>query len=117
MSRSYSDLLVWQKSMDLATEIYKLCKLLPAEEQYSLCSQMQRAAVSIPSNIAEGFGRSGISEQKHFLSIANGSRTELQTQLLLCERIEYLSREQTKSALLLTEEIGKMMYSLSQSLE
>ncbi|MBO4836396.1 MAG: four helix bundle protein [Clostridia bacterium] len=116
MSGSYRDLVVWQKSMDLAAEVYELCKLLPVEEQYGLRSQMQRAAVSIPSNIAEGYGRNGKSEQKQFLFIANGSRTELQTQLLICERIGYLNREQSKAALLLTEETGKMLYMLIQSL-
>ncbi|MCR5783862.1 MAG: four helix bundle protein [Clostridia bacterium] len=114
---SYRDLLVWQRGMDLALEVYKLCKFLPATEQFGLCSQMQRAAVSIPSNIAEGRGRGGINEQLQFLKIANGSRTELQTQILLCEKIGYLTRAQTRHVLLLTEELGKMLFTFSQSLK
>ena len=114
---SYRDLQVWQKSMDLAVEIYALTKHMPPSENYGLTSQMQRASVSIASNIAEGHGRSNDNEMVRFLSIANGSRTELQTQLLLCERIGYLTREQTRFALKLTEEIGKMIYALQQALK
>ncbi len=113
---SYRDLIVWQKSMDLATEVYRIMKLMPSSESIGLISQMQRAAVSIPSNIAEGFGRNNNKEFVRFLMIANGSKSELQTQLLLCEKIGYLTREQTRPALLLTEEIGKMLFSLSESL-
>lgn len=117
MKGSYRDLQVWQKGMDLAAEIYSLCKLLPSSEQFGLCSQMQRSAVSIPSNIAEGHGRGSPNEQLHFLNIANGSRTELQTQLLLCERIGYLTRAQTARGLMITEELGKMIYSFSVTLK
>ena len=85
--KSYKDLIVWQKSMDLVIEIYKLVKKLPKEETYSLSDQMRRAVVSIPSNIAEGYTRKSTNEYLNFLSIANGSRTELETQLLICERI------------------------------
>ena len=114
--KSFRNLIVWQKSMDLAAEVYRLVKLLPASEGFGLISQMQRAAISIPSNIAEGFGRYNPKEFARFLFIANGSRAELQTQLLLCERIGFLTREQTRPSLLLTEEIGKMLFSLSDSL-
>ena len=80
---SYQDLLVWQKSVELCVEIYKLVKLLPKEEMYGLSDQMRRAVVSIPSNIAEGYTRKSTNEYLNFLSIANGSRTELETQLLI----------------------------------
>ena len=116
MYSSYRDLEVWQKSMDLAVEIYELSKQLPSTENYALADQMRRAVVSIPSNIAEGHGRGTEREFQRFLAIANGSCAELQTQLLLSERIGYLSHEQTKTSLLLTESIMKMLYSLSKSL-
>ncbi len=117
MNRTYRDLLIWQKGMDLAVEVYEVCKSLPSSEQYGLCSQMQRAAVSVPSNIAEGHGRGGANEQLHFLNIANGSRTELQTQLFLCERLGYCTEEQIAPALALSEELGKMLYSFSETLK
>ena len=76
---SCEDLIVWQKAMDLTTEIYRLIKFLPREETYALSDQMRRAAVSIPSNIAEGHGRNSNKEFANFLSIARGSLTELRT--------------------------------------
>ena len=91
--------------MDLTVTVYNLIKLLPKEELYSLSDQMRRAAVSIPSNIAEGHGRGSTKEFLRFLSIAQGSKAELQTQLLICERLNYLDREQTKTSLALTEEV------------
>ena len=112
----FRDLLVWQKAMDLVEEVYRLVKQLPREETYALSDQMRRAAVSIPSNIAEGQARNSSKEFRQFLSIALGSRAELQTQILICERLQYLSREQTKAALVLTEELGKMVYALKQAL-
>ncbi len=114
--QNYRDLLVWQRAMDLVVEVYRLVKLLPKEEQYALADQMRRAVVSIPSNIAEGQARKGKKEFLNFISISQGSRAELQTQLLICEKLDYLTREETKKALLLTEEIGKMMFSLTKKL-
>ncbi|MBQ6018845.1 MAG: four helix bundle protein [Clostridia bacterium] len=113
---TYRDLNVWQKAMELAEYTYNLCSLLPEEERFGLISQMQRAAVSIPSNIAEGHGRNSDKEFIRFLMIANGSKCELQTQILLCEKIGYLKRENTKQVLVLTEKVGKMIYSLMNSL-
>ena len=115
-ARHYRELVVWQKAMALVEEVYKLVKWLPKEELYALSDQMRRAAVSIPSNIAEGQARNSTKEFIQFLSIAQGSRAELQTQILLCERLNYLTREQTKPALVLTEEVGKMAYALKQKL-
>lgn len=103
--------------MDLAESTYLLCKKLPESEKFGISSQMQRAAVSIPSNIAEGHGRNSGNEFKRFLLIANGSKCELQTQILLCEKIGFLSREDTKSVLLMTESVGKMIHSLINTLE
>lgn len=85
--QSFRDLTVWQKALDLTEDIYGLCKELPKTEQYGLISQMQRAAVSIPSNIAEGCQRNNRNEFKQFCGIAYGSAAELETQLLIAERL------------------------------
>ncbi len=110
--KDYKDLTVWQKSMDLVVEVYKLVKLLPKEETYALSDQMRRAVVSIPSNIAEGQGRKTIKEYINFLYIAQGSRSEIQTQLLICERLNYISSNKLQTALTLTDEVGKMLATL-----
>ena len=112
----HSELLVWNKAMDLADEIYHLTRLLPKEERYSLCDQMHRAAVSIPSNIAEGHGRHNDNEFKRFLLIAKGSNAELETQLLLCVRLGYLKDEQIQQALSLCDEISRMIVSMVKNL-
>lgn len=114
--KGYEDLLVWQKGMELAEEIYRLVKLLPKEELYALSSQMRRAAVSVPSNIAEGQSRGGTKEFSQFLNIAKGSNAELMTQLLLCERVDYLTEQETKKAKALCGEIGRMLSSLTKKL-
>lgn len=113
----YQDLLVWQKSMNLVYEVYRVVKLLPKEELYALSNQIRRAAVSIPSNIAEGHQRKTINEFVNFLFIAKGSNAELQTQLLICEGLNYLSPEQTQSAKALSKEVEKMLTSLIHSFE
>ena len=109
---SYRELTVWQKAMELAEEVYHLAKKLPKEETYALSDQMRRAAVSVPSNIAEGHGRESKNEFRSFLSIANGSVSELETQLLLCIRLGYLSKADTESALSLSNEINRMLSAL-----
>ena len=110
--KSYKDMIVWQKAMELAIEIYKLVKLLPKEETYALSDQMRRAAVSIPSNIAEGQSRSGTKEFVQFLSIAKGSNAELFTQLLICEKVGYLTSDQTLFPKTISSEISKMLSSI-----
>lgn len=107
---SYKGLIVWQKAMGVAEQIYLLTKKMPKEEQYGITNQMRRAAVSIPSNIAEGYERHTDPEYKRFLSIAKGSASELETQLLLCERIELLETNDIKNVLELLTEIEKMLY-------
>ena len=107
--RDYKDLNVWQRSMDLAVEIYKLVKLLPREETYALSDQMRRAVVSISSNIAEGQQRGTDKAYVHFLQIARGSNAELESQLLLGIRLGYFTREQADVALNLISETGKML--------
>ena len=105
----FKELQVWQKAMELVEEIYRLTKLLPKDESFGLIPQIRRAAVSVPSNIAEGNSRNSVKEYVNFLSVARGSNSEVLTQLLICERIEYLSKQQTEKALLMCDEIGKML--------
>ncbi|MBP5579048.1 MAG: four helix bundle protein [Ruminococcus sp.] len=103
---NYRNLIVWQKSMQLVKEIYKLLRLMPNYEQYALSDQMRRAAVSIPSNIAEGAGRGSKKDFAHILSIARGSKYELETQLFICIELDYLSEEQCREALSIVNEVG-----------
>ncbi len=114
---NFKDLVVWQKSMDLVTEVYKLIILLPKDEVYALSSQMRRAAVSVPSNIAEGKQRSTSKDYSRFLNIARGSAAELETQLLICVRLGYLSENQIDSTLCLCDEIQKMLNVLSEKIQ
>ena len=102
--------------MDLVVEIYNLVVKLPNDEKYELSSQMRRAAVSIPSNIAEGQGRLSDAEFKNFLGIARGSACELETQIQLAVKIGLLSDLEVNNSLLLINEIQKMLYSLIQKL-
>jgi len=90
---SHKDLVVWQVSMDLVTEIYEITKSLPSDEKYGLSSQMRRCAISIPSNIAEGAARQSGSEFKRFLFYSLGSCTELETQYILSNRIGYIKED------------------------
>ena len=114
---SYKDLVVWQKSMELVEAVYRLTRLLPEDERWGLVSQMRRAAVSIPSNIAEGYGRQATGEYHHHLSISRGSLLELETQVLLCEKLGYLKREQTRLVLADIESMSKMLGALINKLK
>ena len=116
MINSYKDLLVWQKAMDLVIEAYRIVRSLPKEERYALSDQMRRAAVSVPSNIAEGQVWNSTKEFVQFLSVAKGSNAELNTQILLCIRLGYLSPDAAQNALSLSEEVSKMLSSLIQKL-
>ncbi|MGO9493208.1 MAG: four helix bundle protein [Terracidiphilus sp.] len=116
MLRSFRELTVWQKSMQLATCIYRLTQGFPRQEIYSLTSQLRRAAVSIPSNIAEGQGRSGLGEYRQFLWIARGSNCEVQTQLEIARSLEMGEPELLREAEALSDEVGKMIYSLLEKL-
>ena len=111
----YKDLNVWKKSMDLAQNIYEITRDFPHDEIYGLTSQMRRCAVSIPSNIAEGSGRSGRKEFKHFLHISLGSAAELETQLLLCERVGL--NNETDQIITEITSIRKMIHSLIRTLK
>lgn len=98
--------------MDLVDEIYALVRFLPKEELFALSSQMRRAVVSIPSNIAEGYERNSKKEYIHFLSVARSSRAEIETQMLVCIRQKYFTAENADRAFGLSNEIGKMLNAL-----
>ena len=112
----YRDLKVWQSAMQLAEETYRLSQSFPNHEIYGLTSQLRRATVSIPSNIAEGHGRNSPKEFYHFLGIALGSLAELETQLLLAKRLKYLEADQITTVLKTTDEMAKMLKGLQKSL-
>ena len=114
---TYRELEVWQRSIDLVEEVYVLCRLLPTEEKYGLRSQMQRCAVSIAANIAEGYGRQHRKEYLNHLSIASGSLAELETHLIISTRLKYFDRNQILVAWDLTQRVGKMLTMLKRSLQ
>ena len=103
--------------MNLTEEVYKAVIDFPNDEKFGLSSQIKRSAVSIPSNIAEGAGRNSKNEFKHFLAIANGSSYELQTQLILAEKFNYIKEKQLKNLITLIIEIQKMNYSFQTKLQ
>ena len=108
----YQNLTVWQKAMVLAKDIYDVTASYPKSETYGLISQMRRCVVSIPSNIAEGYGRATNRDLVHFLYISLGSSNELETQLLLSREFSYLSEDDASMLLQLNEQINKMLSSL-----
>ena len=112
----YSELVVWQKAMDLVTEIYKITAKFPTEERFGLLSQARRAAVSIPSNIAEGHGRKSTGAYINHLSIAHGSLMELETQIQIALRLDFISTDETSVLLAQTNEIARMLSGLKKSL-
>ena len=114
--KSYKDLEVWQKSMALVTKIYQATADFPDDEKFGLANQIRRAAVSIPSNIAEGHARSSAGEFQHFISIAMGSVAELETQIILCGELDYLNRERKNNLLNQLDTIGKMLRGLRKAI-
>jgi four helix bundle protein len=115
--KDYRDLIVWQKAMDLVESIYLHTRDFPKEEIYGLTSQLRRAAVSIPSNIAEGNARTTTRDFLHFLSIAYGSIKELETQILIAERLGYDGQKLTPTLLNSTSEVARLLSGLSNSLK
>lgn len=109
---SYKDLLVWQRSMNLVEAVYRATGRMPSNEQWGLSAQARRAAVSVPCNIAEGYGRQATGDYRHHLSIARGSLLELETQILLCQRLALLSAEDTEALPHETTQIAKMLGAL-----
>jgi four helix bundle protein len=114
--KNFRELIAWQKSLDLVEETYQASKSFPKYEFYGLTSQIRRAAVSIPSNIAEGQGRDSTREFRHHLSIAYGSLCEVQTQIFIAQRLTYLKDEQVIRLLGMTDEVGRLINGLSNSL-
>ena len=113
----YRDLLVWQKAMDLCVEIHDMTFTFPKQEIFGLCAQLNRAMVSVPSNIAEGHGRRTTPDFIHFLSIARGSLNEVETQLTLAMRFHYLPETDHDMLLDHCGEVGRMLNGLMDSLE
>ncbi len=116
MASSFKDLKVWQKARVLVAEIYRNTYKFPAEELYGLRNQVRRAAVSVPSNIAEGHRRGSDKEFKQFLNIARGSLAEVETQVILSNDLKYINDAATQKLLEQVEEIGKMLNGLMNSL-
>lgn len=114
--KCYRDLEVWKVSMELAESVYRLTARLPTDERYGLISQMRRAAVSVPSNIAEGAGRAGRGEYLQHLSVTRGSLMELETQLTLTVRLALIEREWALGAWSLCERVSKMLNRLTSTL-
>ena len=112
MEKPHRKLIAWQKSMDLTTLVYQLTEKFPRTEQYGLTSQMRRAAVSIPSNLAEGAARKGLKEFEQFLHIARGSLSELDTQLEVACRVGYLTRSDLKTIEELLPDVDRLLNGL-----
>jgi four helix bundle protein len=117
MSSSYRDLKVWQRSIDLAENIYRLTSAFPPSEIYGLTSQMRRAAISIASNIAEGWGRNSRKDYSRVVEIAGGSNDELRTQLVIAERLGFGNAKLLAEATALADEIGRMLGGLHTFLQ
>lgn len=112
---SYRDLKVWHKAMDLVDEVYDLLLSLPNEERYALADQLRRSVISIPSNIAEGYGRGSDRDFVRFLWMSNGSLKELETQLLIGRRRNYWTKQQVAPSWAACQETGKMLKGLIRS--
>lgn len=113
--KTYKDLIVWKKSIHLVKEVYALMKDLPQEEKFGLTSQIKRSSISIPSNIAEGWGRYSPKDYVRFLRIARGSLFELETQLILVRELGFSNNGETITSIL--EEVSKMLIGLINSLK
>ncbi len=116
MINSYRDLEVWQKGMDLATEAYRLVKLMPKAEEYRLASQLLRACASVPANLAEGHTRGTRKEYAHYISIARGALAEAETFLRLAVRARILPEEEASCSMKLAESLGRQLNVLRQRL-
>jgi len=116
MGRSYEDLVVWQKAMDLVTVTYKSTACFPREEHFGLTSQLRRAAVSIPSNIAEGQGRLSEKEFRHFLGQARGSLMEVETQFQIAQNSGYIGATKALEILKMCAEVGRILNGLMASI-
>jgi four helix bundle protein len=116
MKHNVHELKIWKRSIDLVVDVYKLTAEFPKEERYGLISQARRAAVSMPSNIAEGAGRITDKDFCHFLGISNGSSYELMTHLIVARRLGLITEEQVKPVLAELDEVQKMIYAFQAKL-
>src|SRR5207249_3897112 len=114
--RHYTELVAWQKAMDLVTDLYRATDPFPQREVFGLTNQIRRAAVSIPSNIAEGQGRGTTKDFLHFLYVARGSLQEVETQVLIAHRLAYLDEESKNTLLTLSGEVARILNGLINSL-
>lgn len=112
----YRETVVWKKAMQVAREVYGLMRFLPREETYGMRAQMTRAAISVPSNIAEGWTRESKAEKRQFLSIAQGSLAELETQLTLCEEVGWMPLARTRQLRECIDETSRILTTLRQRL-
>lgn len=112
----FKELLVWQKAIDLAVEVYQITEKLPKEERYGLISQINRSVISIPSNIAEGAGRNTNKDFNNFLGIAQGSSFELETQLIISNKLNFISKDEFQKIEIQLEHIQNMIAKLKKSL-
>jgi len=115
--KSFHDLIVWQKSMELVTAIYQVSQKFPKEEIFGLTSQIRRAAVSIPSNIAEGRGKSSVGEFQQFLYHSRGSLAEVETQLLIAINLGYLTKEEVPHIMELIARVGRLLHGLLSAIK
>lgn len=116
MIESYKDLLVWQRSMELCVEVYKLSSNFPDSEKFGLTIQLRRATVSVASNIAEGYGRASKGEYLQFLGHARGSVYEINTQLLIAQELKYGTSASLRHAMATADEVGKMLVAMMKKL-
>lgn len=114
--QSYKELIVWQKSVELSLKVYQVTTKFPRVEQYGITSQMRRAAVSIPSNIAEGYSRKNKIEYSRFINIAFGSAAELETQIIISKKFNFVKDSDFKEIDMLLKEILSMLYVLQEKL-
>jgi four helix bundle protein len=114
--KNYRELIAWQRAMDLVEEVYRVTTEFPREEVYALSGQLRRAAVSIPSNVAEGQGRMSTKEFLHHLSISYGSLREVETQVLIADRLRYMSEAKTEQLMGIAGEVGRLLNGLMASL-
>jgi len=116
MSHSYRDLIVWNKALEMVTEVYRATRTFPREETYGLCSQLRRAAVSVPSNIAEGQGKLSKGEFRQFLGHARGSLLEMETQIIIARNLGYLTEATLKELEKRSGEVSRLLHRLMQAM-
>lgn len=114
--KNYRDLIAWQKAMDLVEEVYQISGLFPADEKFGLTSQIRRAAISVPSNIAEGSSKKSTNEFIRFCNMAYGSLAEIETQIIIAEKLNFINPEKSCNLLKATKEIAKILSRLMRSL-